>query len=53
MSIKVTEIRARLEGCPALQQLVDFLSERMMFNPFDARYAQLLKELNKISGGTE
>lgn len=49
MSIKVTEIRARLEGYPALQQFVDFLSKRMLFNPFDARYAQLLEELNRVS----
>lgn len=47
--IKVSEIRARLEGYPGLQELVDFLSEKMMFMPFDARYAQLLKELNEVS----
>jgi hypothetical protein len=49
MSIKVSEIRGRLEDCPGLQQFVDFLAEQMMFRPFDARFAQLLKELNKIT----
>lgn len=47
--IKVSEIRVRLEGCPALQELVDFLSEKMLFFPFDVRYGQLLNELNKIT----
>ena len=47
--IKVSEIRARLEGCPALQEFVDFLSQKMLFMPFDTRYAQLLKELNKVT----
>ena len=53
MTIKVSEIRARLEGSPALQAFVDYLAEKMVFFPFDPRYAQLLKELNKVSGGGE
>lgn len=47
--IKVSEIRARLEGCPGLQEFVDFLAEKMLFFPFDARFGQLLRELNKIT----
>ena len=49
MTIKVSDIRARLEGYPVLQQFTDFLVERMLSNPLDARYARLLQELNKIS----
>lgn len=52
MSIKVSEIRARLNGCPALQQFVDYLAEKhLLLGVFDARYGQLLIELNKITEG--
>jgi hypothetical protein len=47
--IKVSEIRARLEGFPCLQQFVDYLSQQMLFMPFDGRYAALLRELNEVS----
>lgn len=50
--IKISEIRARLEGCPGLQQLVDYLSEKhLLVGIFDKRYGQLLMELNKITEG--
>jgi hypothetical protein len=48
--IKVSEIRARLEGCPALQEFVDYLAQKhLMLGLFDGRYGQILMELSKIT----
>lgn len=48
--IKVSEIRARLEGCPGLQEFVDYLAQKhLLLGMFDGRYGQLLTELNRVT----